>query len=64
MGKRQAVGLLNPSSLVDHADSSSDIAERGMVVTVYLDPQNQAGSTWDLLDRLQNGEYGPFYGPN
>ncbi|KAL9023975.1 MAG: hypothetical protein Q9180_008035, partial [Flavoplaca navasiana] len=37
--------------------------ERGMVVTVFLDPDNKNGSTKSLLDRLQNGGYGPFYGP-
>ena len=56
-------GLLIPSSLVDCTDSPSDIAERGMVVTIYLDPHNPTWSTSDLLNRLQNGEYGPFYGP-
>ncbi len=34
-----------------------------MVVTVYTDPRNPHWSTTQLLDTLQNGEYGPFYGP-
>ena len=36
---------------------------RGAVVTVYLDPTNPQWSTRENLDRLQNGEFGPFYGP-
>ncbi|KAL8912060.1 MAG: hypothetical protein Q9171_002848 [Xanthocarpia ochracea] len=36
--------------------------ERGMVVTVFLDPSNKKGSTKALLDKLQNGYFGPFYG--
>ena len=34
-----------------------------MVVTVYTDPHNEQGSTPHRLDRLQNGDFGPFYGP-
>lgn len=34
-----------------------------MVVTVFLDPDNKKCSTKPLLDRLQDGGYGPFYGP-
>ncbi|KAL8924561.1 MAG: hypothetical protein Q9172_002645 [Xanthocarpia lactea] len=37
--------------------------ERGMVVTVFLDPSNKKGSTKALLDKLQDGYFGPFYGP-
>ncbi|KAL8993305.1 MAG: hypothetical protein Q9169_006441 [Polycauliona sp. 2 TL-2023] len=40
-----------------------DEEQRGMVVTVFLDPENKKGSTEPLLDALQNGHYGPFYGP-
>lgn len=36
---------------------------RGTVVTVYLDPTNPEWSTEEILGRLQNGEFGPFYGP-
>ncbi|KAL8847911.1 MAG: hypothetical protein Q9221_007042 [Calogaya cf. arnoldii] len=51
---------LNTANLVDrHKDES----ERGMVVTVFLDPSNKTGSTKHLLDLLQNGHFGPFYGP-
>ncbi|KAL8767920.1 MAG: hypothetical protein Q9209_005708 [Squamulea sp. 1 TL-2023] len=39
------------------------ISERGLVVTVFLDPSNKKGSTKTLLDQLQNGYFGPFYGP-
>lgn len=34
-----------------------------MVVTVYLDLSRPKQSTRLLLDHLQNGGYGPFYGP-
>ncbi len=34
-----------------------------MAVTVYLDPLNPQWSTPGLLDNLQNGLFGPFYGP-
>ncbi|KAL8749021.1 MAG: hypothetical protein Q9199_007945 [Rusavskia elegans] len=37
--------------------------ERGMVVTVFLDPFNEKNSTKPILDALQNGHWGPFYGP-
>ncbi|KAL8798174.1 MAG: hypothetical protein Q9182_006886 [Xanthomendoza sp. 2 TL-2023] len=43
---------------------SQDIKERGMVVSVYLDPANTTGSTAALLDKLQNGGFGAFYGPS
>ena len=35
-----------------------------MVVTVFLDPNDKKGSNEPLLDRLQSGGYGPFYGPS
>lgn len=31
-----------------------------MVVKVYLDPSNP-GSTKERLEKLKNGNYGPFY---
>lgn len=34
-----------------------------MVVTIFHDPMNPDHSTEDLLDRLQSGGFGPFYGP-
>jgi len=36
---------------------------RGMVVTVYLDRGNPTWSTAALLNQLENGEFGVFYGP-
>ena len=39
-----------------------DDDERGMVVSVFLDPDNKEGSTQFLLDYLQDGAFGPFYG--
>lgn len=41
-----------------------DIPKRGVVVSVYYDPLNPDHSNTASLDKLQNGEYGPFYGPN
>ncbi len=38
-------------------------SERGMVITVYLDPSDKEKSNEQLLDRLQQGHFGPFYGP-
>ncbi|KAL8849066.1 MAG: hypothetical protein Q9221_005910 [Calogaya cf. arnoldii] len=35
--------------------------ERGMVVSVFLDPSNKMCSTNYLLDLVQNGHFGPFY---
>lgn len=34
-----------------------------MVVTVYLDNAHPKESTGFLLTHLQNGGFGPFYGP-
>ena len=34
-----------------------------MVVSVYLDPAHPKESTRDFLNYLQEGGYGPFYGP-
>ena len=34
-----------------------------MVVTVYLDHSHPKESTHPLLNHLQDGGYGPFYGP-
>ncbi|KAL9104576.1 MAG: hypothetical protein Q9163_000498 [Psora crenata] len=42
--------------------SGRDYEHRGMVVTVYLDPANPRRSTSDFLTKLENGDYGPFYG--
>ncbi|KAL8824534.1 MAG: hypothetical protein Q9170_008125 [Blastenia crenularia] len=48
---------------IHHTHPDGWIAERGMVVTVYLDPSNKQGSTAKLLDLLQQGRFGPFYQP-
>lgn len=40
-----------------------DIKEGGMVVTIYLDPKNHPESTLEILSRLEQGAFGPFYGP-
>jgi len=32
-----------------------------MVVTIYYDPTNRPNSTKAILDRLENGGFGPFY---
>ena len=32
-----------------------------MVVTIFLDPSNPQGSNAATLNRLQTGEFGPFY---
>ncbi|KAF6232486.1 hypothetical protein HO173_009366 [Letharia columbiana] len=37
------------------------IAERGMIVTIFFDPMNPQGSNPVLLNRLENGDFGPFY---
>lgn len=37
------------------------ISERGMVVKIFFDPTNPQGSNAALLNRLQNGDFGPFY---
>ena len=33
-----------------------------MVITIYLDAKNLEWSTKELLDQLQNRDFGPFYG--
>ena len=38
-----------------------DTAERGMVVTIYLDDNNKIVSTPAELLKLEGGRYGPFY---
>jgi len=35
--------------------------ERGMVITIYYDPTNSLYSTKKMLDRIENGGFGPFY---
>ena len=41
-----------------------DTPERGMVVTIFLDPDNHTGSTIEQLCKLEEGDYGPFYQPD
>ena len=33
-----------------------------MVVSIFLDPVNPKDSTRELLNSLENGDFGPFYG--
>ncbi|KAL8723014.1 MAG: hypothetical protein Q9225_000631 [Loekoesia sp. 1 TL-2023] len=54
---------LRPNTWLPHNYPHGHIAERGMVVTVYLDPANKKCSTKQILDQLQQGYWGPFYGP-
>ncbi|KAK0510532.1 hypothetical protein JMJ35_006964 [Cladonia borealis] len=56
------VNAMGPGRWYNHGQTTGRIAERGMVVTIYTDPRNPHWSTPQLLDRLQNGEFGPFYG--
>ncbi|KAL8648411.1 MAG: hypothetical protein Q9226_006008, partial [Calogaya cf. arnoldii] len=51
----------HPLHTTDLVDRHKDEKERGMVVTVFLDPSNKKGSTKLLLDLLQDGHFGPFY---
>lgn len=54
---------MRPGAWDPHGPPYGRIAERGMVVTIYIDPRNPHWSTPQLLDSLQNGDYGAFYGP-
>ena len=38
------------------------IGERGVVVSVFFDPNNPEHSTREFLQQLQNGDFGAFYG--
>lgn len=33
-----------------------------MVLSVFLDPLDPGNSTEELLEQLQDGDFGPFYG--
>ncbi|KAL8932464.1 MAG: hypothetical protein Q9216_006824 [Gyalolechia sp. 2 TL-2023] len=55
-------GHLQPNRWVPHQFCHGRIAERGMVVTVYLDPANLKLSSKVILDQLQDGYWGAFYG--
>lgn len=50
-----------PRAWIRHNLPTGRTPERGMVVTIYYDLMNRASSTMDILDRLENGEFGPFY---
>ncbi|KAL9007911.1 MAG: hypothetical protein Q9173_006908 [Seirophora scorigena] len=54
---------LRPNTWVPHGWVHGCEKHRGMIVTVYLDPANSKTSTNFLLDRLEAGEWGPFYQP-
>ncbi|KAL8709539.1 MAG: hypothetical protein Q9220_005781 [cf. Caloplaca sp. 1 TL-2023] len=54
-------GHMSPNRWEKHNYDHGRIPERGMVVTVYCDPENKKGSTKDLLTLLQKGHFGPFY---
>ncbi|KAL9598628.1 MAG: hypothetical protein Q9219_004373 [cf. Caloplaca sp. 3 TL-2023] len=56
-------GSLRPNTWLKHDSPDGRRGHRGMVVTVYLDPTNKKGSTKTLLDRVQEGYFGPFYKP-
>ncbi|KAL8793329.1 MAG: hypothetical protein Q9195_004106 [Heterodermia aff. obscurata] len=42
---------------------TTGVQERGLVVTIYKDPGNTAGSTDAVLQNLEKGVYGAFYAP-
>ncbi|KAL2040627.1 hypothetical protein N7G274_006606 [Stereocaulon virgatum] len=56
---------LQPGAWVPHQYQypSGHVSQRGMVVTIYFDPRNPVHSTKTLLDKLERGDFGPFYGP-
>ncbi|KAL9612697.1 MAG: hypothetical protein Q9167_002733 [Letrouitia subvulpina] len=53
---------IRPGKWIHHTYPDGHIQFRGMVVTVYLDPNNKKGSTEALLKKLEDGYFGPFYG--
>ena len=42
--------------------TAPDVRFRGMVVTIYLDPENPAHGSKKALQTLQDGKYGAFFG--
>jgi len=52
---------IKPKAWRRHNLPTGRTPERGMVVTIHYDPMNPKLSTKDILDRLQNGQWGPFY---
>ncbi|CAL8584214.1 hypothetical protein XPA_009817 [Xanthoria parietina] len=55
--------FMQPNEWYRHDLPHGHEPHRGMVVTVFLDPSNKNGSTKGLLDQVQDGYFGPFYGP-
>ena len=53
--------LVRSMFLVRSSSLRPDIAERGMVVTIFFDHTNPHGSDRVLLNRLERGDFGPFY---
>ncbi|KAL8657718.1 MAG: hypothetical protein Q9226_001641 [Calogaya cf. arnoldii] len=53
--------FMQPNRWHRHGLPHGHIGERGIVVSVFLDPSNKKGSTKLLLDLLQDGHFGPFY---
>ncbi len=62
MSIRIVMGVSRLVSSSRKSQYTSDIAERGMVVTVYYNPLNPQCSTNELQDKLQNEGFGAFYG--
>ena len=52
-------------NLLDEVSCSVHIGipERGMIISIYLDPTNTQGSTKEVLNAIKEGNHGPFYGP-
>ncbi|KAI9839049.1 MAG: hypothetical protein M1837_002267 [Sclerophora amabilis] len=56
-------GCLRPGRWNSHSLHHGRTPERGLIVSVYLDPSPNALSTVTLLKGLEEGEFGAFYGP-
>lgn len=52
-----------PGAWRPHPMPTGRTSERGMIVAVYLDPNNPTYSNPSQLDMLRDGYSGPFYGP-
>ena len=62
--ERTMVQCIRRGVWVPHSQDSGHRPERGMVVKIMADPENPGGSNRSHLERLEQGDYGPFYGPN
>ena len=62
--ERTLMQCIRPGAWVPHSQESGHRPERGMVVKIMSDPENPGGSNMSHLERLERGEYGPFYGPD